>query len=52
MNRSEICALAASLLLLVTVSSVGDDVQSLRGELQDRSEIEQMPDLSQLGKLP
>jgi len=32
MNRSEICALAASLLLLVTVSSAGDDVQSLRGD--------------------
>ncbi len=32
MNRSEICALAATLLLFVTASSVGDNVQSLRGD--------------------
>jgi len=31
MNRSEICALAAAMMLLATVSSAGDDVQSLRG---------------------
>jgi cytochrome c-type protein NapB len=31
MNRSEISALAATLLLLVTVSSADDNVQSLRG---------------------
>ena len=33
MNRSEICTLAATLLLLVTVSSAGDDVESLRGDV-------------------
>jgi len=31
MNRSEIYTLAAAMLLLVTASSAGDDVQSLRG---------------------
>ena len=32
MNRSEICKLAAAMLLFVTVSSAGEDVQSLRGD--------------------
>ena len=32
MNRSEICALAAAMLLLVTVSNAEDNVQSLRGD--------------------
>ncbi len=32
MNRSEICALAAALLLLVSISSAGDNVHSLRGD--------------------
>ena len=32
MNRSEICALAAAILLLVTVSNAEDNVQSLRGD--------------------
>jgi cytochrome c-type protein NapB len=33
MNRSEICALVAATLLLVTVSNADDNVQSLRGAL-------------------
>lgn len=32
MNRSEICNTVAAMLLLFAVSSVGDEVQSLRGE--------------------
>jgi len=32
MNRSEICKLAAAMLLFVTVGSAGEDVQSLRGD--------------------
>jgi len=32
MNRSEICALAAAILLLVTVSNAEDNVLSLRGD--------------------
>ena len=32
MNRSEICALAAAMLLLITVSNADDNVQSLRGD--------------------
>ncbi|MDP6675127.1 MAG: nitrate reductase cytochrome c-type subunit, partial [Gammaproteobacteria bacterium] len=33
MNHSEICALAAALLLLVTVSNADDKVLSLRGDV-------------------
>lgn len=32
MNRSEICKLAAAMLLFVTFGSAGEDVQSLRGD--------------------
>ena len=40
MNHSEIYALAATLLLLVTVSSADDNVQSLRGEVSIDAEAQ------------